>query len=97
MKLHQLVSEVTRQEAVNLVAKGSKNVVAVFEGESYFVDSCNIFDKDEVMFYYVDYQQIDVIKLLDQLRCGEDDYIRVAYNLHEQEVFTSMKTTKYSI
>ena len=97
MKLNKLVRNITRQEAVNFVANGSQNIVAVFEGESYLVNSYNIFDKDEALFYFVDYQQLDVIKLIDQLRCGEDDYARVSYSLHEQEVFTSMKTTKYSI
>ena len=97
MKLNKLVRNITRQEAVNFVANGSKNIVAVFEGESYLVNSYNIFDKDEALFYFVDYQQLDVIKLIDQLRRGEDDYARVSYNLHKQEVFTSLKTTKYSI
>ena len=97
MKLNKLVRKITRQEAVNFVASGSQNIVAVFEEESYLVNSYNIFDKDEALFYFVDYQQLDVIKLIDQLRCGEGDYARVSYSLHEQEVFTSLKTTKYSI
>ena len=97
MKLNQLVRSISRQEAVNFVANGSQNIVAVFDGESYLVNSYNIFDKDEAQFYFVDYQQLDVIKLIEQLRCGEDDYENIAKRLHENDDFTSMKSTKYFI
>lgn len=97
MKLHQLVRKVTQQEAINLVATGSKNIVAILDGESYFVDSYNIFDKDDVVFYFIDYQQLDLIKLLDHLRSREDGYEDVANRLHENDDFTSMKSTKYFI
>jgi len=97
MKLNKLVRNITRQEAVNFVANGSQNIVAVFDGESYLVNSYNIFDKDEALFYYVDYQQLDLIKLIEHLRCGEDDYENIVKRLHENDDFTSMKSTKYFI
>ena len=97
MKLYQLVKNVTVQEAINLVASGSKNIVAIVDGESYFVDSYNIFDKDDVVFYFVDYQKLDVIKLIDHLRSGEDDFISISHNLHNSEMFTNMKNTKYDV
>ena len=97
MKLNKLVRNITRQEAVDFVAKSNKEVVAVFEAESYFVDSYNIFDKDEALFYYVDYKQLDVIKLIEHLRCGGNNYEDVAKRLHENDDFTSMKSTKYFI
>lgn len=97
MKLYQLVNKVTVQEAINLVAGGSKNIVAIVDGESYFVDSYNIFDKDDVVFYFIDYQKLDVIKLIDHLRSGEDEFISVSHNLYNSEMFTNMKNTQYDI
>lgn len=97
MKLYQLVNRVTVQEAINLVAGGSKNIVAIVDGESYFVDSYNVFDKDDVVFYFVDYQKLDVIKLIDHLRSGEEDLISVSHNLYNSEMFTNMKNTQYDI
>lgn len=97
MKLHEIVRKVTHQEAVNLVATGSKNIVAILDGECYFVDSYNIFDKDDIVYYFIDYQQLDVIKLIDHLRSRGDGYEDVAKRLHEKDDFTSMKSTKYFI
>lgn len=97
MSLHDIVIKLSKQEAVNKFAEGSKNIVAIYNSESYSVDSYNIFDKDGVEFYHIDYQMVDVLKLIDYLTGNINGYEDVAKKLYENETFTSMKSTKYSI
>ena len=92
MKLHNLITSITEAQAVQYYSSGDKNVVAYYDGEYYSVDNFGVFDLEEVHFMYVDYQSLDLIKLLDWLRSSEDTK-ELVNSLYSKDTFTNMSRT----
>ena len=92
MKLHNLITSITEAQAVQYYSSGDKNVVAYYDGEYYSVDNFGVFDLEDVHFMYVDYQSLDLIKLLDWIRSSEDTK-ELVNSLYSKETFTNMSRT----
>lgn len=92
MKLHNLITSITEAQAVQYYPSGDKNVVAYYDGEYYSVDNFGVFDLEEVHFMYVDYQSLDLIKLLDWIRSSEDTK-ELVNSLYSKDTFTNMSRT----
>ncbi len=92
MKLHNLITSITEAQAVQYYSSGDKNVVAYYDGEYYSVDNFGVFDLEGVHFMYVDYQSLDLIKLLDWIRSSEDTK-ELVNSLYSKETFTNMSRT----
>mgnify|MGYP000219967863 CR=1 FL=1 len=45
MKLHNLVTNITKAQAVQYYSSDDKNVVAYYDGEYYNVDNFGVFDE----------------------------------------------------
>ena len=89
--LNQLLYQVTTNEAV-LAYNRKQCIVCCYDGENYLVNSYNIFDKEDVLYFIFDYTKLDVIKMINSLRLDDDDAFFM--NLKDGK-FTNMKTTRY--
>ena len=89
--LNQLIYQVTTNEAV-LAYNRKECIVCCYDGENYLVNSYNIFDKEDVLYFIFDYTKLDVIKMINSLRLDDDGVFFM--NLKDGK-FTNMKTTSY--
>ena len=89
--LNQLIYQVTTNEAV-LAYNRKECIVCCYDGENYLVNSYNIFDKEDVLYFIFDYTKLDVIKMINSLRLDDDG----AFFMNLKDVkLTNMKTTSY--
>lgn len=89
--LNKLLYQVTTNEAV-LAYNRKECIVCCYDGENYLVNSYNIFDKEDVLYFIFDYTKLDVVKMINSLRLDGDDVFFM--NLKDGK-FTNMKTTRY--
>ena len=89
--LNQLIYQVTTNEAV-LAYNRKECIVCCYDGENYLVNSSNIFDKEDVLYFIFDYTKLDVIKMINSLRLDDDGAFFM--NLKDGK-FANMKTTSY--
>ena len=89
--LNQLLYQVTTNEAV-LAYNRKECIVCCYDGENYLVNSYNIFDKEDVLYFIFDYTKLDVVKMINSLRLDDDGVF--CMNLKDGK-FTNMKTTRY--
>ena len=89
--LNKLLYQVTTNEAV-LAYNRKECIVCCYDGENYLVNSYNIFDKEDVLYFIFDYTKLDVIKMINSLRLDDDGVFFM--NLKDGK-FTNMKTTRY--
>ena len=89
--LNQLICQVTTNEAV-LAYNRKECIVCCYDGENYLVNSYNIFDKEDVLYFIFDYTKLDVTKMINSLRLDDDGAFFM--NLKDGK-FANMKTTRY--
>ena len=89
--LNQLIYQVTTNETV-LAYNRKECIICCYDGENYLVNSYNIFDKEDVLYFIFDYTKLDVIKMINSLRLDDDG---VFFKNLKDGKFTNMKTTRY--